>query len=111
MTKTESLNPIVALKELMEYLIDAGQRTVLYWDVMRQRGNQYEEHMALTAPHVLQFDHHLILDGRTLPRPVNYGIIKIHPPEGAVIDDRKRPFVVIDPRAGTHYSDQPGGFG
>ncbi len=49
---------------------------------------------------MLQFDHELILDGRTLPQPVNYGIIKIRPPEGTVIDDRKRPFVVIDPRAG-----------
>jgi hypothetical protein len=73
---------------------------VLFWDVMRQRGNQYLERMAEKVPHVLQFDHHLILDGRTLPRPVNYGIIKIDPPEGTVIDDRKRPFVVIDPRAG-----------
>jgi len=100
MTETKIFNPFSAYKDLMGYLIDAGQRTVLYWDVMRQRGNQYLEHMAQTAPHVLQFDHELILDGRTLPRPVNYGIVKIRPPEGTVIDDRKRPFVVIDPRAG-----------
>jgi pimeloyl-ACP methyl ester carboxylesterase len=100
MSEAKKLNPFLAYKDLLEYLIDAGQRTVLYWDVMRQRGNQYQEHMAKTAPHVLQFDHDLILDGRTLPQPVNYGIIKIRPPEGTVIDDRKRPFVVIDPRAG-----------
>jgi len=100
MTETKNLNPILGYKELIEYLVDAGQRTVLYWDVMRQRGNQYLENMAKTVPNVLQFDHHLILDGRTLPQPVNYGIIKIHPLEGTVIDDRKRPFVVIDPRAG-----------
>ena len=100
MSEAKKLNPFLAYKDLLEYLIDAGQRTVLYWDVMRQRGNQYEEHMAQTAPHVLQFDHELILSGRTLPPPVNYGIVKIRPPEGAVIDDLKRPFVVIDPRAG-----------
>ena len=100
MQETKNFNPILGYKELVEYLIDAGQRTLLYWDVMRQRGNQYGEHMAQTAPNVLQFDHELILDGRTLPRPVNYGIVKIRPPEGTVIDDRKRPFVVIDPRAG-----------
>jgi pimeloyl-ACP methyl ester carboxylesterase len=87
-------------KELIEYLVDAGQRAVLFWDVMRQRGNQYEGHMAQTAPHVLQFEHELILDGRKLPRPVNYGIVKIRPPKGTVIDSLKRPFVVIDPRAG-----------
>ena len=100
MSEAKKLNPFLAYKDLLEYLIDAGQRTVLYWDVMRQRGNQYEEHMAQTAPNVLQFDYELIVSGRTLPQPVNYGIIKIRPPEGTVIDDRKRPFVVIDPRAG-----------
>jgi pimeloyl-ACP methyl ester carboxylesterase len=100
MSKSESVNPIIAFKALTEYLIDARQRTVLYWDVMRQRGNQYLEHMSRTAPHVLQFNHELILDGRTLPQPVNYGIVKISPPQGTTIDDRMRPFVVIDPRAG-----------
>jgi pimeloyl-ACP methyl ester carboxylesterase len=100
MTETKIFNPFSAYKDMLEYLIDAGQRTVLYWDVMRQRGNQYEEHMAQTAPHVLQFEHELIVSGRTLPQPVNYGIVKIRPPEGTVLDDRKRPFVVIDPRAG-----------
>ena len=33
-----------------EYAIDAAQRTVLFWDVMRQRGNQYREHMAEAVP-------------------------------------------------------------
>jgi pimeloyl-ACP methyl ester carboxylesterase len=100
MAETKTFNPFSAYKDMLEYLVDAGQRTILYWDVMRQRGNQYEEHMAQTAPHVLQFEHELIVSGRTLPQPVNYGIVKIRPPEGTVIDDRKRPFVVIDPRAG-----------
>jgi pimeloyl-ACP methyl ester carboxylesterase len=87
-------------QDLMEYLVDAGQRTTLYWDVMRRRGNQYFEHMAETVPHVLQFEADLIMDGRKLPQPVNYGIVKIRPPKGVDIDDRQRPFVVIDPRAG-----------
>ena len=100
MTKIKNVNPILGYNALIEYLTDAGQRTVLFWDVMRRRGNQYIEHMAETVPHVLQFEGELILDGRTLPRPVNYGIVKIHPPKGTVIDNLKRPFVVIDPRAG-----------
>ena len=29
----------------MDYAIDAAQRTVLFWDVLRQRGNQYREHI------------------------------------------------------------------
>lgn len=85
---------------LTEYLTDASQRMVLYWDTMRKRGNQYLEHMEQKAPHVLQFDYELVMTGEDLPQPVNYGLVKIIPPEGTVVDDNKRPFVVIDPRAG-----------
>ena len=38
----------------VEYMVDAGQRSVLFLDIMRQRGDQYREHVAQTAPHVLQ---------------------------------------------------------
>ena len=38
-----------------EYVVDAAQRSVLFWDVMRERGNQYREHLAETAPHVLDY--------------------------------------------------------
>ncbi len=85
---------------MSEYLIDAAQRTVLYWDVMRQRGNQYREHMAQTAPHVLDYDYEVLIDGRTLPEPVNYGLVRIVPPKGVETLKHKRPFVIIDPRAG-----------
>ncbi len=85
---------------MAEYLMDTAQRSVLFWDVQNQRGNQYLEHMARTTPHVLTFDHELIMDGRTLAEPVNYGLVKIVPPKGITIDEGRRPFVVIDPRAG-----------
>jgi hypothetical protein len=39
---------------------------------VRERGLQYREHIAETAPHVLNYEVELIVDGRTLPRPVNY---------------------------------------
>ncbi len=84
----------------VEYGIDAAQRTVLFWDVMRQRGNQYREHLAQTVPHVLDYEAELIIDGRTLKRPVNYGLVRIVPPKGTVFDRTRRPFVVVDPRAG-----------
>jgi pimeloyl-ACP methyl ester carboxylesterase len=82
------------------YMIDAGQRTVLFWDVMRQRGNQYREHLAETTPHVLSYEAELIIDGRTLNRPVNYALVRIVPPKGVTIDPQRRPFVIVDPRAG-----------
>jgi hypothetical protein len=84
----------------MEYVVDAAQRTVLFWDTMRQRGNQYREHLAETAPHVLDYEVELIIDGRTLDRPVNYCLVRVIPPMGVEIDPRRRPFVIVDPRAG-----------
>jgi pimeloyl-ACP methyl ester carboxylesterase len=84
----------------MDYAIDAAQRTVLFWDVLRQRGNQYREHMAETVPNVLNYEAELIIDGRTLKRPVNYGLVRIVPPQGIRIEARRRPFVIVDPRAG-----------
>jgi pimeloyl-ACP methyl ester carboxylesterase len=85
---------------LQEYWVDAWQRAILLLDTLRQRGNNYVEHNARKAPHVLSFDAELVLDGRTLPRPVNYGLVRIVPPKNTRIDPRKRPFVVFDPRAG-----------
>ncbi len=83
-----------------EYLTDAWQRSVLFLDVMRQRAAQYEEHAAELAPNVLDYAAELVLDGRTLARPCNYLLARIVPPEGVAIDPQKRPFVIVDPRAG-----------
>ena len=88
------------LAPFMEYLADAAQRSVLFWDVMRQRGNQYRAHQAETVPHVLDFDAELVLDGRTLPRPVNYLLARVVPPADVEIDPTRRPFIIVDPRAG-----------
>ena len=84
----------------VEYMVDAGQRSVLFLDVMRQRGDQYREHVAQTAPHVLQYAAELVIDGRKLDEPVNYALVRIIPPKGVQIDLDRRPFVVVDPRAG-----------
>src|SRR5882724_12152616 len=84
----------------VEYMMDAGQRSVLFLDVMRRRGDQYREHVAQTAPHVLQYAAELIIDGRKLDEPVNYALVRIIPPKDVEIDMKRRPFVVVDPRAG-----------
>ena len=94
MTGSQSLGPA------HEYLLDAWQRSVLFLDVLRQRGNIYREQQAKAAPNVLEFEAELVLDGRKLPRPVNYCLVSIKPPEGVKIDPAKRPFVVVDPQAG-----------
>jgi len=91
--------PAVA-QQAVDYWIDGWQRTLLFWDVLRQRSDQYYAQKAKAVPHVLSFEHEPVMDGRTLERPVNYGLVRVKPPEGVVIDPKKRPFVVVDPRAG-----------
>ncbi|WP_373191293.1 DUF3141 domain-containing protein [Halomonas sp.] len=83
-----------------DYWRDSLERSVLFMDVMRQRGNQYLEHIEKTKPNVLGFDAEVLMDGRGLPRPVNYELLRILPPEGMETDLQMRPFVVVDPRAG-----------
>jgi pimeloyl-ACP methyl ester carboxylesterase len=84
----------------VEYMVDAGQRNVLFLDILRQRGDQYREHLAETAPHVLNFAAELVMDGRKLAQPVNYALVRIIPPKDTEIDANRRPFVIVDPRAG-----------
>ncbi|WP_374546321.1 DUF3141 domain-containing protein [Rhodoblastus sp.] len=85
---------------LQDYWTDAAQRWVLSLDVLRQRGDNHFTHAAMTAPNVLTFPVTLVMDGRKLERPVNYGLTRVTPPEDVPSDPRKPPIVVVDPRAG-----------
>lgn len=82
------------------YAVDALQRSILFWDALRQRGNVYLEHTANGLPPVLHFEHETVLDARTFDRPVNYSLLRILPPHGVKVDAEKRPYLIIDPRAG-----------
>jgi pimeloyl-ACP methyl ester carboxylesterase len=85
---------------VQEYWQDAWQRSILFLDVLRQRGNIYLEQSAKEVPHVLGFKAELVRDGRTLERAVNYALVRIIPPDGTMPDPTKAPVVVVDPRAG-----------
>jgi len=85
---------------LNEYARDAWQRSILFLDILRRRGNKREEMIAHRVASVLIYDTELVMRGDTLPHPVNYSLLRVLPAEGVEIDDRKRPVVVIDPRAG-----------
>ena len=82
------------------YWRDSFERSVLFLDVLRERGNVYRTQRARTAPHVLSFDCELLVDGRTLPEPVNYVLVRIKAPADVAVDPGKRPVIVFDPRAG-----------
>ena len=83
-----------------EYMIDALQRSVLFLELLRQRGNEEIEITSRPMATVLRFGHEVLMNGRSLPRPINYALSRIVPPPGVAIDPRKRPVVVVDPRAG-----------
>jgi pimeloyl-ACP methyl ester carboxylesterase len=82
------------------YAVDFAQRSTLFWDAIRARGNQYVEHNRQGMPPVLHFDYEVVLDARTFDKPVNYALLRIVPPPGVTVDPKRRPYVIIDPRAG-----------
>jgi pimeloyl-ACP methyl ester carboxylesterase len=93
--------PTQLAADWQDYLIDAGQRAALFWDIMREAGNNFVTHEAAGCPPVLVFRYETVLDGRTFPRPVNYALVRILPEPGMPgTDAGLRPFVIIDPRAG-----------
>lgn len=83
-----------------DYARDAMERSVLFLDALRQRGNIYVEHVNAGEPDLLKFEHELVLDGRDLPRPCNYALLHILQPADAPLDPLARPVMVVDPRAG-----------
>ena len=87
-------------RDWFAYQVDMVQRSMLFWDTLRQRGNQWLAHEAAGKPPVLKYDYEMIADARTYERAVNYALVRIIPPKGIEFDDRKRPFVIVDPRAG-----------
>jgi pimeloyl-ACP methyl ester carboxylesterase len=97
MESTVSGNPV---QDWGSYVTDFAQRSALYWDTMRERGNNYIEHEKAGKPPLLAFQWEVIADGRTFERPVNYALTRIIPPAGFQIDETKRPFIIVDPRAG-----------
>jgi hypothetical protein len=84
----------------LQYSIDFTQRSILFWDTLRQRGNNFVEHERAGKPPVLHFDYEIVADGRTFEQPVNYALLRIIPPAGVTVDPKRRPYVIIDPRAG-----------
>ena len=97
-SKTGAPNP------LGEYLLDTWQRSVLFLDVLRERGDNMLAHERDGQPPLLDFDHELVLDARLFDRPVNYAMLRITRcgPTHASDFERQdlRPVLVIDPRAG-----------
>jgi len=89
-----------SVQQAVAYGIDSFQRLILFWDALRERGNNYLVHNKAGKPTLLNFDYKIIADGRTLERPVNYALASIEGSDHQPPLPGKRPIVVIDPRAG-----------
>jgi len=76
------------MADAVEYGVDAAQRTLLYWDIMRKRGNTYIDHRANGQPPVLVFDYTTIIDGHELDPPANYSLVQIIDHRGTQPDRR-----------------------
>lgn len=83
-----------------EYWLDFGQRSLLYWDALRQRGDNTLAHEHSGYPLLLKFPYATLIDGRQLPRPVNYSLLKIIPEADQPSNGKRAPVIIIDPRGG-----------
>lgn len=123
MTDMSTVNPVSLAASAAEYTLDRLQRTILFWDTLRKRGNNYLAHLEAGQPPILIFDHELVMDGRDFDRPVNYSLVRILDRRGddgkgtvSKTDERRQktrggkdldragnpagPILIIDPRAG-----------
>ena len=96
----QTISPWQIWTDWPQYATDFAQRSILFWDTLRQRGNIFVAHERAGKPPVLHFNYKMVVDGRKLKRPVNYALVRITPPEGVTVDDKRRPYIIIDPRAG-----------
>jgi hypothetical protein len=95
---------VAELADAWAYGVDAWQRSVLFWDVLRERANDVLDQMSAGAPGILAFRHETLLDARRFPRPANYALLRItaygEDEADHCLDPSKPPLIVIDPRAG-----------
>jgi len=81
-TNSGSTPPTNLMGPLPEYLIDAFQRNVLFLDILRRRGDEEIEITSRPMATVLHYEHELVMSGRSLPRPMNYSLLRILPRRG-----------------------------
>lgn len=87
-------------KEWLSYSADSSKRLLQTVDVLKERGDVFLEHELAGCPPVLDYDYQVIMDASKFERPCNYVLLRIESPKGIITDEDKRPYIIIDPRAG-----------
>jgi hypothetical protein len=90
--------------EFLDYSREVWERSILFWDTLRQRADNMLEHERAGLPPLLDFKYEMISDARRSERPANYALLRIVEIGNACwedcVDPNKPPVIVIDPRAG-----------
>jgi len=87
----------------MGLLVRFFERSILFWDALRQRADDLIEHERRGLPALLDFQFETILDARQFDHPVNYLLLRIipeHASAGLLNEVQKPPVLILDPRAG-----------
>ena len=91
-------------QDFLDYQVDFWQRSVLFWDTLRQRADNMLAHERAGLPPLLDFKYETILDARRFDHPANYALLRITEVGEDCWDDcvdpDKPPVMVLDPRAG-----------
>ena len=97
-------NSGITATEVLDYQLDYWQRSILFWDTMRQRADNMLEHERAGLPPLLDFKYETILDARQFEHPANYALLRVSEVGEDCWEDcvdlAKPPVIVIDPRAG-----------
>lgn len=96
---TGAVTPLGMFGPIMEYMVDAAQRSVLFWDVSASAATSTVIIWPRSPRMCSTTRSSSSSRCRTLDRPVNYCLVQIVPPP-VKVDARRRPFVIVDPRAG-----------
>lgn len=90
--------------DFFHYQRDILERTILFWDTLRQRANNMLAHERAGMPPLLDFKYETLLDARRFEHPANYALLRIteigEDCWDDCVDPEKPPVIVIDPRAG-----------
>ena len=102
--KAGAIDPFPWFGDASRYQLDLWQRSVLFLDILRERGNNMLDHEQAGLPPLLDFPYETVLDARSFAKPANYALLRItgsgDPCFDACVDQFKPPVIVVDPRAG-----------
>jgi hypothetical protein len=95
---------LLTLDDILAYQRDVLERTILFWDTLRQRADNMIAHERAGKPPLLDFHYEMILDARGFERTVNYALLRITRYNDKCLEDcldpKKPPVIIVDPRAG-----------